>query len=99
MTTDKLVITIELHIGDELEAFLPLMAANAAASLRGEPGCRYFDVCEDATDPHRLFLYEVYDSEDAFAAHLASPHYKAFDAQTASMIKRKDVRRLWLKAG
>ena len=95
----RLVVTVDLLIDGDREAFMRLMTPNAAASLRDEPGCHQFDVCLDSTDDSRIFLYEVYEDDAAFAAHLASPHYAAFDTQSAGMILRKDVRRLWLTAG
>ena len=97
--SEKLVIVVDLVIDGDRDRFMELMAANAAASLRDEPGCRQFDVCVDADDPGRLMLYEVYDDEAAFAAHGASPHYQAFDKASAQLIARKDVRRLRLTAG
>jgi quinol monooxygenase YgiN len=97
--SDKLVIAVDLVIGEDLEHFMALMAVNAARSLRDEPGCRQFDVCVDSTNAGQLFLYEIYDDEAAFAAHLVSPHYRTFDAATADLILCKDVRRYWLKAG
>jgi autoinducer 2-degrading protein len=89
------IVVVDLDIGAEaLSAFLPLMRQNAAASLRDEPGCRQFDVCHDPAAPTSLLLYEVYDDEAAFAAHLASAHYLAFDAATGAMIRSKAVRKL-----
>ena len=42
------VITVEFEIeAAHLAAFLPLMSQNAEASIRDEPGCRQFDVCQD----------------------------------------------------
>ena len=42
------VVTVEFVIKPEqVEAFAPLMAANAAASVRDESGCSQFDVCWD----------------------------------------------------
>ena len=91
------VITVELEIdATKLDAFLPLMAQNAAASVRDEPGCRQFDVCQDPDKPARMFLYEVYDDRAAFDAHLATPHFIAFDEATTGMIISKTVRPLAL---
>src|SRR4051794_16016067 len=38
----------------ERERFLAAIAANAAASVRDEPGCLRFDVMEDAHQPNRF---------------------------------------------
>lgn len=85
------VVTFDIHPAF-WDAFLPLMAANARASQRIEPGCRQFDVWTDPDRPGIVFLYEVYQSEAAFADHLASDHFREFDAATADMIAAKDVR-------
>ena len=91
------VITVDLEIdAAHLDAFLPLMVQNAAASVRDEPGCRQFDVCQDPDKPTRMFLYEVYDDRAAFDAHLATPHFIAFDEATTGMIISKTVRPLAL---
>jgi (4S)-4-hydroxy-5-phosphonooxypentane-2,3-dione isomerase len=80
--------------------FAKLIAENAARSLADEPGCLRFDVLEPKppnTSP-AVFLYEIYTDEAAFAAHLASTHYKVFDAATKAMVTRKDVQRFSLPA-
>ncbi|WP_305969015.1 MULTISPECIES: putative quinol monooxygenase [unclassified Mameliella] len=83
-------VTFTLHPGTRAE-FLPLMTENARLSLANEPGCLQFDVCcNDAAD--EVFLYEVYDSAEAFDVHLQSPHFKSFDAAVADMIAAKTVR-------
>ena len=62
------------------------MSRDAASSTcagirRGRPVC---------------FLYEIYDDATAFQAHLASPHFKAFDVQVAQMVAEKTVR-IWTR--
>lgn len=94
------VIVVDLVVEEDARArFMPLMTANAAASLAEEKGCRRFDICVDPQDPAKILLYEIYDDEAAFEAHLASAHYRAFDQATRTMIAKKTVRRLALKAG
>jgi (4S)-4-hydroxy-5-phosphonooxypentane-2,3-dione isomerase len=81
------VVHVEFEIRPELfEAFRPLMVENARASLRDEPGCRQFDVSLPADGAPRVLLYEVYDDEAAFQAHLASAHFARFAEATREMI-------------
>ena len=68
------------------------MIANARTSLAEEPGCHQFDVCTDPARPDEVFLYERYTDRAAFDDHLASAHFKAFDARVAPMIAAKEVR-------
>ncbi len=86
-------VTFTLHPG-RLAEFLPLMVENARLSLAEEPGCHTFDVCMSRVggSDDEVFLYELYADEAAFAAHLESAHFKAFDAAVAEMIAAKDVR-------
>ena len=66
------------------------MIANAEASRTREPGCRQFDVCESA-DGATIFLYEIYDDEAAFQAHLATDHYKRFSTLTTPWVAEKKI--------
>jgi (4S)-4-hydroxy-5-phosphonooxypentane-2,3-dione isomerase len=92
-----LVIVVEFHIQPAHVAdFRRAIVANARQSLSDEPGCHRFDVCEDPKDPRRIFLYELYDDERAFAAHLQSPHYLRMSAETAAWVSAKAVRQLRL---
>jgi quinol monooxygenase YgiN len=85
------VVTVEFTIRQGFaDRFLERLAAQAADSLR-EPGCSQFDVCVDPADRHRVFLYEVYADQQAFADHLASPHFKDFDADTRDWVNAKSV--------
>ena len=86
------VVTVVFEAKPEhAEAFRAAMLANAKVSRETEPGCRQFDVCVEA-DTGRVFLYELYDDRAAFEAHLASAHFKAFDAQVRDWVAGKDVR-------
>jgi (4S)-4-hydroxy-5-phosphonooxypentane-2,3-dione isomerase len=89
------VVTVDFRIKPERVAdFMPLMLENARASRETEPGCRVFDVCIDPKEKSSVFLYEVYDDRAAFDAHLASAHFKRFDAAVAPMVASKAVRLL-----
>ena len=72
--------------------FLPLMMENARLSVSLELGCRQFDVCARQDVDEEIFLYEVYDSEDAFSAHLAMRHYLEFTEKVGRLISEKTVR-------
>jgi len=87
------VVTVLFALNPGLQHdFLPLMSANASASLALEAGCRQFDVCLDPDRPDEVFLYELYDDGEAFQAHLMTPHFKAFASETAPMIAERDIR-------
>lgn len=86
-------VTVTFQINpDQFEDFMPLMLANAELSHLEEDGCHQFDVATDPAHPNEVFLYEIYEDRAAFDAHLASDHFKAFDAAVAPMIASKTVR-------
>jgi (4S)-4-hydroxy-5-phosphonooxypentane-2,3-dione isomerase len=70
----SLMVQMEVRPGRR-EEFLAGMAANAAASVRDEPGCLRFDVCSVDGDENRFLLYELYTDAAAFATHKAAPHF------------------------
>jgi quinol monooxygenase YgiN len=89
------VIVAEFEVKpDKLEQFLELARTDAAHSVEREPGCRQFDVTLDREQPNRVLLYEIYDDEAAFDAHLETPHLAAFRADIESLIVSRQVRRL-----
>lgn len=83
-------VSIRLHEG-AAQGFMPLMERNARQSLKDEPGCIRFDICSDNQRPKDIFLYELYETPEAFQLHLKTPHFLAFDQETASMIAEKTV--------
>ena len=96
--SDGWVVTVEFTIRPGFgDLFLKRLATQAAESL-SEPGCSQFDVCVDPSDEHRVFLYEVYADREAFAEHLASAHFKDFDAATRDWVGSKTVAQWRLRA-
>lgn len=85
------VVDFLVHL-DALERFVPAMLENAASSLREEPDCLIFEVCQDPERPERIYLYEVYRSRAAFDCHLRSAHFQSFNDLTQPWVIRKDVR-------
>lgn len=63
------------------EEFLDAITANAAASVRDEPGCLSFDVIELASGDNRFAFYEKYADADAFhVGHKGAPHFAQWRA-------------------
>jgi quinol monooxygenase YgiN len=89
------VIVAEFEVKPEaIDGFLEAAIADASASVANEPGCRQFDVTRANDQPNLVVLYEVYDSVDAFDAHLETPHLKTFRDQIEPMVASRRVRRL-----
>ena len=64
---------IQIKAGHK-EEFIRAMLEDAQGSVNNGPGSLRFDVVQDAADPNRIQLCEVYQDEAAFQAHLLAPH-------------------------
>ena len=60
-----------------VEAFRVATVANAEASIR-ETGIARFDVLQQADDPTRFLLVEVYRTPDDPARHKETEHYRTW---------------------
>jgi len=81
-----LVVHVHVHVKPEcVEAFRAATLANARASVR-EPGIARFDVCQQADDPTRFVLVEVYRTSAAPAAHKETAHYATWRDAVAPMM-------------
>jgi len=73
-----LIVHVHVQVKPEcVEAFKAATLANARASVQ-EPGIARFDVCQQADDPTRFVLVEVYRTPEAPAAHKTTAHYAAW---------------------
>jgi autoinducer 2-degrading protein len=91
MTADFALVVRFVLVPDTRAGFLALVADNAAQSVREEPGCCRFDVLEVLDRPDEVLLYEIYHDRAAFDLHLASAHYRRFDAATRTLVAQKTV--------
>ena len=82
-------VTFEIA-ADKAAAFAERVARQAADSLT-EQGCHRFDVWCAPGNPARVFLFEIYADRAAFDVHLASAHFKAFDAEVGPWVTDKKV--------
>ena len=45
---------------------------------RQEPGCRFYQAYRDPAEPRVFHIFEIYDDQDAVAAHGASEHFERY---------------------
>lgn len=81
-----LIVHVHIRVKPEfIDAFKKATLENARQSVK-EPGIARFDVIQQADDPARFVLVEVYRTEEAPARHKETPHYYAWrDVATAMM--------------
>ena len=74
-----------------------LILENVSSSLRNEPGCLRFDVLEEAGEPCRFTLYEVYRDAADFDARLRSSHFECFSEAMRDIFVSQSIRQFDLK--
>ena len=81
-----LIVQVHVHVkGDCVEAFSRATVENAQNSVQ-EPGIARFDVLQQADDPTRFVLVEVYRTPDDPAKHKETAHYQAWRDAVADMM-------------
>ena len=60
---------------DETEAVAAILQ-RFMPQAQQEPGVRAFMIHQSKSEPSEFFFYEVFENEDAFAAHQQTPHFK-----------------------
>lgn len=72
------IVLVHVHVKPEsIEEFKAITLENARNSVK-EPGIARFDIIQQADDPTRFVLVEVYRDSDAPAKHKETEHYLAW---------------------
>ena len=81
-----LIYQVHIHVkAESIDAFLEATIQNARNSV-AEPGIARFDVLQQADDPARFILVEVYRHADAQARHRETAHYAIWRDAVADMM-------------
>jgi autoinducer 2-degrading protein len=79
------IMHVHIRIKPEhIDAFKAATIENASNSVK-EPGVAQFDLIQQADDPTRFILLEVYRSPDDVASHRTTAHFNAWAAKVADM--------------
>ncbi|MDY0356473.1 MAG: putative quinol monooxygenase [Sedimentisphaerales bacterium] len=80
------IVHVHVHVkSDCVEAFRVASLENARNSVK-EPGIARFDVVQQADDPTRFVLVEVYRTPDDPARHKETAHYAKWRDTVAEMM-------------
>lgn len=80
------IVFVHVHVKPEfVDAFKQATVENASNSIQ-EDGVARFDVVQQADDPTRFILLEVYKSVEASAAHKETAHYLKWRDTVADMM-------------
>jgi quinol monooxygenase YgiN len=85
---DKIVRIAELEIDpSQLPAYRALLAEEIEASVADEPGVLMLHAVAEKDRPERIRILEVYASQEAYEAHLQTPHFLKYKEGTAGMVR------------
>jgi (4S)-4-hydroxy-5-phosphonooxypentane-2,3-dione isomerase len=80
------IVLVHVHVKPEfIEAFKQASLENASNSVK-EPGIARFDVIQQADDPAKFILVEIYKTAEAPAAHKETAHYAKWRDSVAEMM-------------
>jgi (4S)-4-hydroxy-5-phosphonooxypentane-2,3-dione isomerase len=81
-----LIVHVHVHVKPEsADAFRAATIENARNSI-AEPGIARFDVLQQADDPARFLLVEIYRNAEAQARHRETAHYAIWRDTVAPMM-------------
>jgi quinol monooxygenase YgiN len=80
------IVLVHVHVKEEfIETFKQASTDNASHSVK-EEGIARFDVIQQADDPTKFILVEVYKTAQAPAAHKETAHYARWRDTVAEMM-------------
>jgi len=89
------IVHVYVHVKpDQIEAFKAATLENARNSLQ-EPGVARFDVIQQADDPTRFVLVEVYRTPDDPARHKETAHYNRWREAAEPMLAEPRTRTIY----
>lgn len=88
----KIVRLARLQIDPaQLESYRAALTQEIATSVRVEPGVIALNAVAEKHDPTRITILEVYANEEAYQAHLKTPHFKEYKTSTVHMVKSLEL--------
>lgn len=74
-----------------LNAYKTALALHAKTAVQVEPGVLSLQAVYDKAHPTQITVFEVYASEEAYQAHLKSPHFLQYKTGTMKMVKSLEL--------
>jgi len=85
---NELIIQLaELEIdATQLELYVELLQEGIRTSVKEEPGVLTLYAMADRDKPNRITVVEIYESQEAYNSHIASPHFLKYKNGTMNMV-------------
>ncbi|MES2064606.1 MAG: antibiotic biosynthesis monooxygenase [Bacteroidota bacterium] len=74
-----------------LAEYKAALAEHAKTAVQVEPGVLSLQAVYDKAHPIQVTVFEVYASEEAYQAHLKTPHFLKYKNETLKMVKSLEL--------
>jgi quinol monooxygenase YgiN len=71
----------------QLENYKAIAKEQIETAIRVEPGVLTLYAVAEQDNPTRVVVFEIYADLDAYRAHIETPHFKKYKADTQQMVK------------
>ena len=85
---DLIVQIAELEIDStQLKTYIEFLQEGILTSVKEEPGVLTLYAMADRDKPNRITVVEIYESQEAYNSHIASPHFLKYKNGTMNPYK------------
>jgi quinol monooxygenase YgiN len=78
------------------ESQVEALISGLAEKVRREPGNTEFTVYRERDNPRKFFVFEQYQDESSFEAHISAEYGVIFNHQLSSLIEEGESQLTWL---
>ena len=71
----------------QLESYKAIAKEQIETAIRDEPGVLTLYAVAEQDHPTRVVVFEIYADLEAYRAHIETPHFKKYKADTQDMVK------------
>ena len=71
----------------QIDSYKALLAEEIEASVTVEPGVLFLHAVSVRGTPEKVCVIECYADQEAYEAHLTTPHFLKYKAHTANMVR------------
>ena len=75
----------------QLESYKALLQEEIEASVRIESGVLSLYAVADKNNPTHITVFEIYANQEAYLAHIKTPHFLKYKTSTKEMVKSLEL--------
>ena len=75
----------------QLESYKVALKEQIENAVRVEPGVLILYAVSEKDNPTHITVFEIYANENAYKAHLETPHFKRYKTTTREMVKSLEL--------